>query len=82
MRLKTYLLVLVLLSTLATQSIAQLAGSLNFNGTDNYVEIAESPLHLIQAGDFTFEALIQGHGTNQNAHPVLFSNRGESAFGG
>lgn len=73
---------LLVLFFLTTQTTAQLTGSLNFNGRDNFVEIKDSPLNTIGTENFTFEVWIQGNEANQNNHPVIFSNRGTNAFGG
>ncbi len=61
---------------------AQDANSLSFNGSDNYVELSGLPLNDIGTGDFTFEIWIKGDESMQTAHPMIFSNRDENAFGG
>jgi len=82
MKLTTYLTFTFLVSLMITQAKAQFQGSLNFDGIDNYVEIANSPLNTINTGDFTIEAWIQGNEAEQTNHPMILSNRGTSSFGG
>lgn len=82
MKLEKNLLLSAFIFLFVTQSGAQQLGSLNFNGEDNYVEIADSPLNTIGSGDFTIEAWISGKEDDQATHPMILSNRGDGAFGG
>lgn len=82
MKLTTKLLFIALTSVIVGQTNAQILGSLNFNGSDNFVEIANSPMNAIDTGDFTIEAWIRGNEADQTNHPMILSNRGTDAFGG
>jgi len=73
---KTKLFFLMIL--FGSQINAQVLGSINFDGTNNYIEVSDSPLNTIGNGDFTLEAWVNGDEAQQNAHPVIFSNRGNS----
>lgn len=82
MKLPTKLLFTVFIHLIITQTNAQTLGGLNFDGSDNYVEIANSPLNTIDIGDFTIEAWIKGKETELIAHPMILSNRGMNPHGG
>lgn len=62
--------------------VAQTSNSLYFDGQDDYVVVADSPLNSIGTGNFTFEAWIQGDANAQNSHPTIFSSRGTNPSGG
>ena len=61
--------------------VTQLSGSLEFNGSDNYVEVMNSPLETIGTGNFTLEAWVKGDELEQTAHPMIFSNRNSTTQG-
>lgn len=73
---KQLLSLFLLLSFFIPTIKAQLLGSLEFNGNNNYVEVTNSPMNVIADGDFTLEAWIKGEESEQASHPMILSNRG------
>lgn len=69
-----YVSLAILLLCIHPQAWAQ-KPCLNFDGTDDYVEVPNTALNNIGLNDFTFEAWIKGDVAVQPAHPVIFSNR-------
>lgn len=85
MKTKFILKAVILLSILSSTTIniwAQSLGSLSFDGSDDYIEVTESPLNIIGTDNFTFEAWVKGDEAEQSSHPTIFSNRGANPFGG
>lgn len=61
---------------------AQQLGSLQFNGENNVVIVENSPLNVIDDGDFTLEAWIKGEDSGGFHHPTILSNRSTFPSGG
>jgi len=55
---------------------------LNFDGTNDYVQMSNKPANAIATRNFTFEAWIEGLESEQAYHPVVFSNRKTVSTGG
>ena len=69
-------LFLVLITFNCCSLLGQITGSLEFNGFDNYISLANNPLREIGNSEFTLEAWVKGKG-EQEPHPMIFSNRTE-----
>ena len=72
---------LLLFCSICLFTTTQTTGGLIFNGSDNFVQINESPFNVIGIGDFTIEAWIKGH-ESQNTHPMILSTRGNNGSQG
>lgn len=80
---KSYLLFIALISyalILPSSIIGQSNNSLQFDGTDDYIEVSNASINAIENGDFTFEAWVKGY-PDDSVHPTIFSNRENMSTG-